>query len=245
MLVSCSPYGPTEQALISSAVRRQLFQQELRINNLPVACIIGGAVLPKDVYERQLQLGHSYHLVFGEDCRFLALIGSVAEDKQSAWYYWVVNWIDEDAAHEDYWLKSASAAKRLELAKQRCTHIDASLTEVLEATQSEGMEAYIPVRDLLPSALPEGRVTLLGDAFHPMTFFKGEGGNHSMQDALDLGAVLQEDALGRRHLYSEEKAADWVQLLAKYCKKTLPRAKEAVLSNREVALEHSKGNPRM
>jgi 2-polyprenyl-6-methoxyphenol hydroxylase-like FAD-dependent oxidoreductase len=101
------------------------------------------------------------------------------------------------------------------------------------------------VRDLVPSAIPEGRVTLLGDAWHPMTFFKGEGGNHGMQDALDLGRVLQQDALNRRHLYSEEKAPDWVQLLAKYCTKTLPRGKEAVLANREAVLEHSRGLHRL
>jgi 2-polyprenyl-6-methoxyphenol hydroxylase-like FAD-dependent oxidoreductase len=207
--------------------------------------VIGGAVLCKDLYEKQLRLSHSHHLVFGDDCRFLTLIGSVAEDKQTAWYYWVVNWIDEDARRDDYWLKSASAADRLGLARQKCAHIASSLKEVLDATRPEGMESYIAVRDLMPSAIPEGRVTLLGDAFHPMTFFKGEGGNHAMQDALDLGSVLQEDLLGRRHLYSEQKGADWDQLLAKYCRKTLPRAKEAVLSSREVALEHSRGRHRL
>ena len=217
----------------------------MSINYLPVAGIIGGAVLPKDVYERQLQLAHSYHLVFGPGCRFLTLLGSVAEDKQSAWYYWVANWIDKDAAHEDYWLRSASAAKKLELAKQKCAQIDASLKEVLEATQPHGILAYIPVRDLEPSAIPEGRVTLLGDAFHPMTYFKGEGGNHAMQDALDLGRMLHEDALARRHLHAEDKATDWVQLLAKYCNQRLPVGKAAVLSSRKLALKYSSGNPRL
>jgi 2-polyprenyl-6-methoxyphenol hydroxylase-like FAD-dependent oxidoreductase len=177
-------------------------------------------------------------LAFGEDCRFVTLIGSIAEDKQTAWYYWVVNWTDEDVAT---WLKSASAEERLELAKKKGAGIDPSLLEVLEATQPQGMQGYIPVRDLLPSAIPKGRITLLGDAFHTMTFFKGEGANHAMQDALDLSKLLQEDAFSRHHLYSGQKAADWVQLLTKYCEKILPRGKEAVLSNREAALEHSKG----
>jgi 2-polyprenyl-6-methoxyphenol hydroxylase-like FAD-dependent oxidoreductase len=181
-------------------------------------------------------------LAFGEDCRFITLIGSIAEDKQTAWYYWVVNWIDEDVATADNWLMSASAEERLNLAKKKCTGIDPSLLEVLQATQPDGMRGYIPVRDLLPSAIPEGRITLLGDAFHSMTFFKGEGGNHAIQDALDLGKLLQEDAFIRHHLYSGPKAADWVQLLTKYCEKTLPRGKEAVLSNREAALEHSRGS---
>jgi len=181
-------------------------------------------------------------LAFGEDCRFITLIGSIAEDKQTAWYYWAVNWIDENVATADNWLKSASAEERLDLAKKKCAGIDPSLLEVLEATQPQGMEVYIPVRDLLPSAIPEGRITLLGDAFHPMTFFKGEGGNHAMQDALDLGKLLQEDAFAQHHLYFGQKATDWVQLLTKYCEKTLPRGKEAVLSNREAALEQSRGS---
>lgn len=181
-------------------------------------------------------------MAFGEDCRFITLIGSIAEDKQTAWYYWVVNWIDEGVATADNWLRSASADERLGLAKKKCAGINPSLLEVLEATQPDGMEGYIPIRDLLPSAIPEGRITLLGDAFHPMTFFKGEGGNHAMQDALDLGKLLQEDTFARHHLYSGQKAADWVQLLTEYCKKTLPRGKEAVLSNREAAQEHSRGS---
>jgi 2-polyprenyl-6-methoxyphenol hydroxylase-like FAD-dependent oxidoreductase len=187
------------------------------------------------------------HLVFGEASHLVKLIGSVAPDRQSAWYYWVVNWIDEDARREDYWLKtaSASAGERLALARRKCAQIDPTLKEVLDATQPEGMEGYIPVRDLLPSAMPSGRVALLGDAWHPMTFFKGEGGNHAMQDALDLGRVLQDEALAGRHLYFEDQAADWVQLLATYCRKTLPRGKEAVLANREAALEHSRGRHRL
>jgi hypothetical protein len=38
-----------------------------------------------------------------------------------------------------------------------------------------------------------------------MTFFKGEGGNYVMQDALDLSKRLQEDTFARHHLYSGQK----------------------------------------
>ena len=90
-------------------------------------------------------------------------------------YNWVVNWIDDDddaaATCEDYWLKNASAAKRLELASQKCAQTDLKLRGVLNATEPEDMGGYIPVRDLLPSAIPEGRVTLLGGAWHPMASF--------------------------------------------------------------------------
>jgi hypothetical protein len=105
-------------------VRQQLIPQSSGINYLPVACMISGAVIPKELYERQLRLVHSHHLAFGEDCRFIALIGSIAEDKQTAWYYWVVNRIDEDVAMADNWLKSTSAEERLDLAKKKCAGID-------------------------------------------------------------------------------------------------------------------------
>lgn len=211
------PNLPAQQtSLMGRLVRQQLIPHDSRINNLPVACVVGGAVLPKVVYERQLQPSHSYHLVFGTDCRLVTLIGSVAPDKQSAWYYWRVNWIDEDARQEDYWLRTASAADRLALARRKCAQIDPRPKEVLEATAPDGMGGYIPVRDLIPATVPDGRVTLLGDAWHPMTFFKGEGGNHVMQDALDLGRILHDDALARRHLYAAETSADWVHLLADY-----------------------------
>jgi 2-polyprenyl-6-methoxyphenol hydroxylase-like FAD-dependent oxidoreductase len=91
-----------------------------------------------------------------------------------------VNWIDEGVAAADNRLESASAEERLDLAKKKRAGIDPSPLEVLKATQPEGMEVYIPVRDLFPSVIPEGRITLLGDAFHPMTCFKCEGGNHTM-----------------------------------------------------------------
>jgi hypothetical protein len=69
--------------------------------------------------------------------------------------YWVVNWIDEGVATANNWLKSASTEERLGLAKKKCKGINPSLPEVLEATQPDGMEGYIRVRDLLPSAIPE------------------------------------------------------------------------------------------
>lgn len=212
------------------------------LNNLPIGCIVGAAVLPKALYEKQLLRAHSFYSVFGDDYRFVTFLGSVAADKQSAWYYWVVNWLDEETQRGDYWLKSASAMEMLEFAKQKCAQIDPSLKEVLDATQPEGMGRYMLIRDLIPSPIPTGRVTLLGDAWHPMTFFRGEGGNHAIQDALDFGKVLQEDALFRRHLYFEPKDADWIQLLAEYCARTFPRAKEAVLASRESALDQVKGH---
>jgi 2-polyprenyl-6-methoxyphenol hydroxylase-like FAD-dependent oxidoreductase len=47
-------------------------------------------------------------------------------------------------------------------------------------------------------------VTFLGDVFHPMTFFRADGGNNAIQDALELGRVLRDD----RHLESGCAAAD-------------------------------------
>jgi hypothetical protein len=43
--------------------------------------------------------------------------------------------------------------------------------EVLNATEPEDIEGYFLVWDLPLLAIPEGRVTLLGDVWHPMAPF--------------------------------------------------------------------------
>jgi 2-polyprenyl-6-methoxyphenol hydroxylase-like FAD-dependent oxidoreductase len=79
---------------------------------------------------------------------------------------------------------------------------------IIAATDEEAITRH-DVYDRPPiKSWGEGRVTLLGDAAHPMTNAAGQGANTTIEDAVVLGSRLQgsSDVLAGLRAYEQERA---------------------------------------
>lgn len=140
-----------------------------------MATVIGEVTLHNDEVKRQLEIAHSAYTVDTKDdndhpARLFVGLDVINPDKKSADYYWTVLWPDQGVTDTGFSNAPASAEQILETARQKMCLAPPELREILELSGPQSVRhTPLVIRDMVLELLPPGRVTLLGDAAHPMT----------------------------------------------------------------------------
>ncbi|OUL60211.1 NAD(P)/FAD-dependent oxidoreductase [Flavobacterium sp. AJR] len=133
--------------------------------------------------------------------------------------------------------KALSAKGPLALKEEACrrTQWHTPIPQILAATQEAQISGY-PVYDrelLQPELLEKGQqVTLIGDAAHPMSPFKGQGANQALLDALSLARGITKEC---RPLSQWKKAGIRKSVLNDYEAEMLERSAIKVKDSAEAA----------
>lgn len=160
---------------------------------VPIAAIVGELTLSGEAFQRQLALGHSAYIFMSPDLGFWNFGGLhyVLPDGVSGRHYWMFMEPDPNVANPDHWLQTASPQEKLDYVLKSVAKLPSKFQEIFNSTPASGIKKVPYIwRDLELDSLPAGRIILMGDAAHAMTPFRGEGGYHTLIDALKLSKIL-------------------------------------------------------
>ncbi|KAI0967317.1 putative monooxygenase [Xylaria arbuscula] len=183
-----------------SAVRKHILHDQDVLKPLPVGSLVGEIELTGKDFARQLELGHSAYIVMGaskDQCSMFAALNKVSPDGNTGHYYFILHWVDEQAAlctdDNPYWTVNASCEDLAAFTKERTKPYPEHLRTLVDKVPVERYRKpgiVLQSVELDANQLPPGRITLIGDAAHSMSPFRGEAGVCALTDAMSLGRVL-------------------------------------------------------
>ena len=187
---------------------RRYLLPEAQLSTLPAGVINGELTLTQEQFKRQLQLAHSAYVAGAPGFHLYVGLSGVLPNGNGAKYYWFLNFYAPEACNEPFWTATATKQEMLDFALEKSEQLHPRLAEIVQLTHADDIRAPpIVFRDLLLHDIPDGRITLLGDAVHPMapckkgilydrpvkaneTAVRGEGGSHALEDALNLAEAI-------------------------------------------------------
>lgn len=182
----------------SSQTRKYLVPDNYRNYQLPVR-LIGAAV---DLTPEQVQPLRDIDPLLFQGCHpetgnflWISMMatpevnGTKGTDKETYRVQFIISWLVK-SSDEQF---SASDAERVSAMKRRAAEFNPILRKAVELIPETAPTMEIPLQDWPCQEWDNrnGRVTLVGDAAHAMTMYRGEAANHGMLDAFRLVGAIQ------------------------------------------------------
>lgn len=180
--VYCQGHSSILEVLTNNAitqVRKHILNNKDVVRGLPTGSLVGEVELTGDDFKQQLELGHSAYIVLTRapnHAIIFAALNKVSPDGKTGYYYFILHWFDEAAAHstpdKPFWTVTATQEELAAFAKEHTRAVPERLRALIDKVPVEGYKRPgIILRgvDLTPEQLPPGRVMVMGDAAHSMT----------------------------------------------------------------------------
>jgi 2-polyprenyl-6-methoxyphenol hydroxylase-like FAD-dependent oxidoreductase len=151
-------------------VRKHVFHGKDELNTVPLTQVVANVILDREQLERQFKLGASAYIIRERNYRFFVGVRHVSDDASHAELYWLWAQLNPDAVHGPLWPVNASKQEQYDFVMSCASNLDPKFKEILLLSKPEDIHSpALVLRDMVVEEMPSGRITLLGDAIHPMT----------------------------------------------------------------------------